>query len=651
MPLSPRPPREEAPAEIYRIGPERGLGGRIALALDGERFSVTQSADAAALGRSIEADGPGPECVLLDDSNPSIEPLSIATRIGNRDQDLPIVLCTMDPSEYGPKAVLDAGIDELLTESDLNDRDSVSETLYDCAMAYRRRTRDRQDASLLRSMLEEFPVHIFAKDRSGRYVRSSSALHDSSRLLGNTDEEIWPERERGDRGNQAMGNVLDSDVRVENDAEFCTVEDRWFLVSKIPWHDDAETVGSAGLAMDITDRRQREEELQATTQLLTTIVQTSPAAIVVHDTEGTVQYWNPTAATMFGWSPEEAIREPYPPYVTEATREEFHSLVAETLSDGSIGPVEVRRRTKDGQWLDLQLSAATLDDGNGDPSRVVSVLTDVTDLKERERRLKRQNDRIEQFTRVIAHDLRNPVQVIRGQLDLGNARDAALAERALDRIEAIVDDVLSVARSEPLVTETEPVSVAAVARDVWQNVEGPSTTLSVAADCTIEANRARLYRLLNHLFENAVEHGSQTHTVVEHGSRTPNSLEHGSTNGGSQQDTSVDGHDAAESATADASADAEGGSSGSTSMADGDGLTVTVGCLPDGFFVADDGSGIAPEHRAQIFEPGYSTEPNATGFGLNVVREITEAHGWTIEFVETDTGARFEIHDVDRSGG
>jgi len=596
MALTPRPPREGAPIVIASVGPDcRSNGGTsetvssatgrwLGPLVADEQFGITVFEDVEALLRAVEDDEPGPECVLLDGARTDVDPLLIATRIDDGNPDLPVILCTSTADAYGPQEVLDAGIDALVTPSDLDDSERVSETVTDCALAYRQRIADRQDASLLGTMLERLPVHAFAKDQAGQYVRASDALYEPSRLLGRTDFEIWPEREQGDRGHESLKRVLEDGDAIHNKAEFCTVEDGWFLVSKVPWVDDEEIVGLAGLAIDITDRKQREEELQATTQLLSTIVQTSPAAIVVHDTAGTVQFWNPAATELFGWSADEAIREPYPPYVTEETRGEFHEMVASILDDGSIGPREVRRKRRDGQWLDLQLSATALDE-DGDSSRIVSVLTDVTDLKERERRLKRQNDRIEQFTRVLAHDLRNPVQVIRGQLDRGDAHDPEVVERALNRIEAIVDDVLAVARSEPLVTETESISLHAVATDVWEHTDSVGISLNIEGDCRLAANRARLHRLLDHLVENAVDHG---------------------------------------------------------------GDTITVGCLEDGFYVADDGDGIPSEHRERVFEPGYSTEPTATGFGLNVVREITEAHEWTVELCETDTGTRFEIHDVER---
>ncbi|WP_245902745.1 ATP-binding protein [Salinigranum rubrum] len=48
-----------------------------------------------------------------------------------------------------------------------------------------------------------------------------------------------------------------------------------------------------------------------------------------------------------------------------------------------------------------------------------------------------------------------------------------------------------------------------------------------------------------------------------------------------------------------------------------------------------------------MFEAGYSTNPDGTGFGLSIVREIAEAHGWDVRLTEADGGgARFEFRGV-----
>jgi signal transduction histidine kinase len=60
-----------------------------------------------------------------------------------------------------------------------------------------------------------------------------------------------------------------------------------------------------------------------------------------------------------------------------------------------------------------------------------------------------------------------------------------------------------------------------------------------------------------------------------------------------------------------------------------------------------DGPGIPEDRRDRVLEAGYSTAENGTGLGLDIVREIAEAHGWEITVTESETGgARFDITGV-----
>ena len=73
-------------------------------------------------------------------------------------------------------------------------------------------------------------------------------------------------------------------------------------------------------------------------------------------------------------------------------------------------------------------------------------------------------------------------------------------------------------------------------------------------------------------------------------------------------------------------------------------VTVTVGGVADGVFVEDDGPGIDPENRQRVFESGYSTAEDGTGFGLSIVKTVAEAHGWRVRATESNNGgARFEV--------
>ncbi|RCU45919.1 hybrid sensor histidine kinase/response regulator [Haloplanus salinus] len=247
-----------------------------------------------------------------------------------------------------------------------------------------------------------------------------------------------------------------------------------------------------------------------------------------------------------------------------------------------------------------------------------------------ERTLERQNERLERFASIVSHDLRNPLQVARSRLahvapgETAEHLDEAVA--ALDRMEELVDDLLDLARDGRDLDVTESVDVADVARSAWGNVETPASDLRVEVTGTVTADASRLTQLFENLFRNSVEHSS-TRNRTESG----DSVEHGSTRNRTESGDSVE----------------HGGGGGPANGRSAAGITVTVGAMDDGFYVADDGPGIPESERDRIFETGYSTNEDGTGFGLDIVREIVEAHGWAVTVTESETGgARFELTEL-----
>jgi signal transduction histidine kinase len=65
----------------------------------------------------------------------------------------------------------------------------------------------------------------------------------------------------------------------------------------------------------------------------------------------------------------------------------------------------------------------------------------------------------------------------------------------------------------------------------------------------------------------------------------------------------------------------------------------------EGFIeIRDDGPGVLPEHRAEIFKPYFTTQPKGTGLGLAVVQQIVLVHGWEIQCLPNEPkGAVFRI--------
>ncbi|MFB6302438.1 MAG: GAF domain-containing protein [Haloferacaceae archaeon] len=226
---------------------------------------------------------------------------------------------------------------------------------------------------------------------------------------------------------------------------------------------------------------------------------------------------------------------------------------------------------------------------------------------ERIRELERQNERLDEFASIVSHDVRNPLNLATGHLSLAteecDSEHLDAVDSALDRMSEIIDDTLTLAREGRTLGETDPLDLAALAEQCWQGLDHAGADLRVETSATIEADRERLRRALENLFQNSVEHGSTSSRPA-----ADDSVEHGAHR-----------------------------------------VTVRVGMLDaeNGFYVEDDGPGIPEDDRATVFEPGWTTGEGGTGFGLAIVKRFVEAHGWEIRVTDGEIGgARFEITGV-----
>jgi PAS domain S-box-containing protein len=238
-----------------------------------------------------------------------------------------------------------------------------------------------------------------------------------------------------------------------------------------------------------------------------------------------------------------------------------------------------------------------------------------TALRRQRNELERQNEQLEQFASIASHDLRNPLRVVSGSLELaretGEDEHFDRAARAVRRMETLIDDLLSLARAGDAISDPEPVDLSTLVQRCRESVDAGALSVSVEGDATVVADESRLAQLLENLLRNAAEHAASS---PPSGDAT-----------GEEPAERVDGTGPA-----------------------GGGVTVTVSPLADGFAVADDGPGIPEADREQVFESGYTTTPGGTGFGLAIVREIAEAHGWTVTVTESESGgARFEFTGVE----
>jgi PAS domain S-box-containing protein len=208
----------------------------------------------------------------------------------------------------------------------------------------------------------------------------------------------------------------------------------------------------------------------------------------------------------------------------------------------------------------------------------------------RERQLARRNERLNDFASIVSHDLRNPLSVASMNVELAREKDKSekyldKIESSLYRMEELIEDLLSRARGDQEL-DRESLSLTDAARSAWEGVDTGDATLMLDGDAQFNADPDRLKQLFENLYRNAVEHG-------------------------------------------------------------GDDITIRVGPDADGFYVADDGVGIPPDEKEEIFEQGVTHSEEGTGYGLAIVADIAEGHGWSVEATDSqDGGARFEIGNI-----
>lgn len=451
------------------------------------------------------------------------------------------------------------------------------------------------------TVMETMSAAVFLKDTDGRYLMMNQACRElfgveSQDVVGLTDEELVPpdvaqQARQDDRRAIENGAVVEIEETVPT-AAGNTVR----LTRKSPVYDeDGDVVALCGVSTDITDQKRRERELERLKERFELAVEGANLGVWDWDMTTDEVEFNEQWAQMLGYSLAEID-----PHLDEWERRVHpddidrveEALDAHIAGETDLYDTEHRMRAADGTWTWIRdIGQVAERDEEGEPVRAVGIHLDIDERKQAEQELKRQNSRLNEFASVVSHDLRNPLNVAQGRAAILQQRDDdGLAEHltplvaALERMESIIEDTLTLARQGETVGEMRSVSAVELVGKCWQGVETAAATLEIDDEFTIRGDRDRLRHVFENLFRNAVEHGGRD-------------------------------------------------------------VTVRVGRTGEsGFYVEDDGPGIPPGDRDAVFEPGHTSAAGGTGFGLTIVRRIAEAHGWEVSVTEgRDGGARFEF--------
>ncbi|WP_436931307.1 ATP-binding protein [Halosimplex halobium] len=594
-----------------------------AVAAANERLAVERVTDAEAALERL-ADG-NVDCVVAEYDLPGRDGLALLDAVRDDHSDLPFVLFTDEGSEAVASEAIAAGVTDYLPKGSDADRPAKLADRVEAAVESARAERERRRRLAAIDAARE-GIAIIEADGTYSYVNEEYADlygYEPEEMVGESFQITYPdgalETVRADvmpavegtgfwrgetTGLRADGTTFVEDhtlTKTEGERLVCSVFDK----TDRGGHEDA-IEGIHTTVRGLMEATTFEGVAETLVRAVRDVVGLSNSA--VHRYDADAEALVPVAWTDEG---EDLLGEiPAIPRGEGLAWEVFESGERRVYDDVSTAPGRFAEDTPIRSELILPLGDhGVLLAGSAEPDAFDQV--DVTlagtlavhattaldgirserELRAEREALERQNERLERLAGIVSHDLRNPLTVAKGRLELvadeTDDEHVAAIERAHDRMETLIEDLLALAREGEGATDPEPVALAAAARECWEHVGTGDATLVVDAASTVRADPGRLQQLLENCVRNAVEHG-------------------------------------------------------------GGDVTVTVGDCEDGFYVADDGPGIPEDERERVFEAGYTSTDDGTGLGLNIVAGIAESHGWDVAVHESEGGgARFEFTGVE----
>jgi PAS domain S-box-containing protein len=604
---------------------------------DGRLDVVTETSASRALDRLRRAGGAF-DCVISDYDTPGMDGLEFLDAVREEHPDLPFILFTDEGSEVVASDAIARGVtDYLPRRGGAEQYDRLADRVRDAVEQYRTgREREREVRRLkqeYQSIFEAASDSLFLVDVEGtaddpefrirRINPANEAALNASRdeIEGRTYaeafspavvDEIVPNYERCLREGRPIR--YEEELPLEGGA-------RVFETTLAPITVGGEISRIVGVSHDITEYKERERRLSRLHEATRDLVAADTADEVAEIASETavdildlpmngVHFYDEGRGGLAPATVSAATREVLgePPVLDEGVAWQAYQR-GEARVHGDVREAEdpydseTRMRSEMalplgeyGVFLVSSTDSDAFDDADVALAKTLAAnVQSALDRVERERDLQRKTERLDEFASVVSHDLRNPLNTLELSLELaaetGDESHFERCDRAVSRMWHLIDDLLTLARMGESAADVEPIDLSELAGECWGTVDTGGATLDVGAESVVRADEARLRQLFENLFRNSVEHG-----------------------------------------------------------ADGSGVTIAVGDLDDGsgFYVADDGPGIPPGERDEIFERGYSTADRGTGFGLAIVEAIADAHGWTVEATESERGgARFEVSSVE----
>ena len=279
------------------------------------------------------------------------------------------------------------------------------------------------ERSAMRAILNNLPFMAWLKDEHSTFLAvndhfaKACGVDSAESLVGKTDLDIWPQEladayRRDDREVMDSGEAKQVEELVEAEGErHC------FETFKSPVFDvDGNVVGTAGMARDMTERLNSEEQMR----LLESAVAAVNESIIITDVEGIIEYVNPSFTSNTGYAAKDAIGRTPGILNSKQQGKGFYKKFWQTIKAGKPWSGRILNRRKDGTIFPVHLSVAPIFSNSGETTHFVAVHEDLTEAEIMQKRMMQSQkmDAVGTMVGGVAHDFNNLLASIVGNLYL-----------------------------------------------------------------------------------------------------------------------------------------------------------------------------------------------------------------------------------------
>lgn len=576
------------PITVLHVDDEPNFTELTAAFLNRERpdFNILTETSAPVALERLSDDSAAIDCIVSDYQMPAMNGVEFLEVVREEFPDLPFILFTGEGSEKVAGRAISAGVTDYLQKESGTDQYAVLANQISNSVE---RAHAERNCEHLLSAIETAREGISLLDNEGRfiYVNGSYAEtygYDQAELLGEHWEVLYPDEHVNRVYEELLPNIPEKGALREW-TTMVTANGSEIVAD----HALSYTPGGLMVCNIATFSREIDQH-----GMLSDVLNALDDLLFFFDEDGTLEFWNEEVEVVTGYSPTELPGLTPVDFVHEDDRDAVNDYVWRTHETGQAR-VEVRLQRESGETVPYEFISKRVRNEQADITGRIGLGRDISDRKQYEREIERHHQRLNHFAEIVSHDLRNPLSIADGHLtqfkETGDEKHYETAQTALDRMKSLITDVLELAQSGKLITadDYDAIGLNVVADSAWSMIQQEGATLEVTGSATIDADASRLQQILENLFRNSIEHG-------------------------------------------------------------GENVSIHAGLLSgaEGIFVADDGPGIPENERNSVFEPGYTTKADGTGFGLATVKQLVDAHDWEIRITESERGGvRFEIYGVE----